>query len=312
MRVTCRLPCVLLFLSLSVHAAPAGRVANAAVPPEYSPDAILKFTRFLIEKGEYYRAFTELRRLHSFHPGYIGEENRYVTELYLLYQGKQYNEVLARRPPAVGERVQCIDAVFKADAFLAGPELSMPGKTLEPYREFGPDMELRSMVSRRLFLASLMLGQLDRARSMLNGFDEPGPGGPSMERYRELLTYAEKKHSLFKRPAAAALLGIAPGMGYVYAGNAPTGFIALAVVSALSGLTYLAWTTDNKPLAIFFCLGATFFYGGSVIGGYREAVGFNRWLGDRMKEDLADGLDLEKDRQRLYDRFGIAHGGAGR
>jgi hypothetical protein len=312
MRLSCRLLCLLFLLSLTVHAEPAGRAANAAVPPEFSPDAILRFTRFLIEKEEYYRAFTELQRLHSFHPGYIGEESRYATELYLLYQGKQYNEVLARRPPAAGERVQCIDAVFKADAYLTGPDLEPAGKALEPYREFGPDMELRSMVSRRLFLTSLMLGQLDRARSLLGAWDEPGPGGPSMERYRELLAYAGKKHALFKRPATAALLGIAPGMGYVYAGNGSTGFIALAVVSALSGLTYLAWTTDNKPLAIFFCLGATFFYGGSIIGGYREAVGFNRWLGDRMKEDLSEGLNLEKDRQRLYDRFGIAHGGAGR
>ena len=97
-------------------------------------------------------------------------------------------------------------------------------------------------------------------------------------------------------------------MGYAYAGNRQNGAIAFIVVSVFSALTYFSFRTDNAPLGFVFGATATVFYGGSMVGAYREALRYNRSIGERVRETVLDELHPARDRDEIFQRYGIGHG----
>jgi hypothetical protein len=112
-----------------------------------------------------------------------------------------------------------------------------------------------------------------------------------------------------RNPLLAAGTGLVPGAGYMYAGNTATGVFAAIVTGLCAGYGYWAWKNDLRPLAMTgFAVGAAF-YGGSILGGYREALWRNRQQQISATEELARTLGFHQDYLNEYDRIRGLHAG---
>jgi len=287
------LPCVL----------PAAVKEGARHGDSYSRHAVLGFTRHLIAKKEYYRAHAELMRLRSYYPGTIPTERVYATGLFLLFYGGRYDELNRMSPPG-DHTSRCVDAIFKSDSRLASGEYEKALILAGEGRRMPCAMDLAPLLGKRAFASALLAGSFESAERMAEGLPVP-PGEFEGSRYARLLASARRDHSMYKDPVCAAALGLVPGLGYVYAGNTPTGIIAFLAFSALGALAAGSFLTDNKPLAFFFGLGATLVYGGSALGGCREALRYNEAYSRERRERLSRELDFDADRQMILREYGI-------
>ncbi len=296
----------LLCAALLLPCGPAAAVNEDVRPGDiYSANAVLGFTRHLISKKEYYRAHAELMRLLSYYPGAITAERAYTTELFLLFYGGRYDDVNRTRPP--GDHAGwCIDAIFKADSRFASGEYKKALALADEGRAMPCSPDLAHILGKRAFASALLAGGFESAERTAEEkqFSAAGEFDPS--HYARLVATARRMQSSYKNPVYAAALGLLPGLGYAYAGDVPTGIIAFLSFSVLGALAAGSYLTDNKPLAFFFGLGATLVCGGSVLGGYRQALRYNQAQSRDLRERLEGDLSLDADRQRIFRRYGIS------
>jgi len=278
-----------LFLAISIHAA-SDQTDN------YSPEKILLFTGYLVEKGEYYRAWTELRRLESYYPGYISRENFDVTALYLMYKGKRYAEI----PEFVsGKDAGCAAGIIVTDSFIMLGDYNSGFSYAEKYSAVCSDDMLSEFYSRRKAYISIATGDIYK----------DGILKPELSGYRELIQYRDRMHDTRKSPALAALLGVFPGAGYIYSGDEGTGFVAMTVIAVFGAVTYGSYENGIEPLAILSGAVTLFFYGGNIAGGYLEAKKYNTVIDHMIEKKARSVLALDNDIDRIYIRFGISSNG---
>ena len=263
---------------------------NSTVPEGYSSDEIKGFMNHLAAQGEYTRARLELYRLRSFFPLTVADNGYLVTEAYFLYHEKRYGELVLENnlPPGA--------AVYKCDAFLSLNRFSEAETFIKNIKPEKDDV-LNGMMARRMFMVDLLN---DRPpSSFYNGM------GIDQGDIEKLARYSMDEGRRLKKTWAGAVLGILPGAGYMYGGEVPTGIVASIVISGLSVLTYYAFRTDNRPAGIFLGAATVFFYGGSILGGYRETVRFNNGLNEKRARYLEEGLGLAADREKLVHSTGL-------
>ena len=291
-----------LFLLLSLHGAdPAA--GKSAMPEEYRPEKIAGFALHLIEQKEYYRAWVELLRLRSYHPGCLSDDAFDITSLYLFMKAGRSRQVLGHPHDGKPGPAGTVRSLFRTDALFSLAEYGAARRELDSAGE-PDDGDLELFRFKRIFLANIFLGNTAEAGELLDrrgkrpGFD-PVP-------YRDIIGLADDRYGELGEPWKAAVAGIIPGMGYVYAGRRPTGIIALAVISVFSAVTFFAFRTDNRPIGIFTGTVTLFFYGGSIMGGYMETGRRNREILDSLNRDLCDELSLDGDRDIMFRRYGLA------
>ncbi|HSV95412.1 MAG TPA: hypothetical protein VLM75_00610 [Spirochaetota bacterium] len=294
-------------LMVRVSAAPAADAAPAPPESEYSAEAVLGFARHLARRGEYFRAYTELSRLKSYYPGHVDEARLKLSELYLLYGGGRYGAITEMvRSSARG--VSCPERIFSADAAIALGEygrsletsIGMPAEGCEPF--------IDSALRRRTFISLILLNRVEEAKRLespqtLRSDDAFNPAA-----HAALAEYARDGFAGRRSPRTALALGAVPGMGYVYAGNRQNGALAFLVVSAFSALTYFSFRTDNAPLGFVFGASAAVFYGGGIVGAYRETLRYNRSIEERIRESVYEELRPGDDREEIFTRYGIGYG----
>ncbi len=298
--------CVAAVLVL-VAVAPASGAAPEPLKNEYSARAILGFARDLARRGEYFRAYSELSRLKSYYPGHVDDERLALSELYLLYGGGRFAAVLeAVRSTGGGDR--CPGRVFAADAAIALGEyersldicLGMPADGCAPF--------VVSALRRRAFMSHLLLNRIEEAKRLEYPQGPSDGGGFDPAVYAALAEHAREGFAGRRSPCTALALGAVPGMGYAYAGNTQNGVIAFVVISAFSALTYFSFRTDNAPLGFVFGATAAVFYGGSIVGAYRETLRYNRSIEERTCESAYEELRPGDDRDEIFRRYGIGYG----
>ncbi|HOT45632.1 MAG TPA: hypothetical protein PLM53_14315 [Spirochaetota bacterium] len=282
---------LLMFIMLPLSA--------SAAADEYGAREIATFTRYLIDHKEYYRALVELKRLKSLEPGSLSPSAFAVTENYLLFHGKQYREILDGPSRDGASMPAGVDALFRFDAAVALRDygradsiLAAGGMAPDPFID-------RCLKKRRLFsyLASRRFGEA----TALCG----APPAADYSACRELLEQARAGFSRERKPWLAAVMGIVPGMGYLYAGEYATGIFAFFLISIDVIMTYFAFRTHNDIIGYFTGVIGGFFYAGSIAGGYLAAQRFNVGLGDSMGETLSGELRFDRDRDEIFKRHGI-------
>jgi hypothetical protein len=283
-----RLSSALMFLILAVPA--------FAAADQYSPDRIRAFTRYLIGKKEHYRALVELKRLKSYYPDSITPLTFNVTENYLLFMGKQYSTVLGKPGGDSAPLFKAADLLFKCDSAIA---ISDNGKLESVLSSWPPGVDPffdRCFKKRRL-LAYLLERRYDKAAEFCASAD--------FSAYRELIGQARSAFLYEKKPWLSAVLGIIPGMGYVYSEEYATGVFAFLLLSADVIMTYFAFSTHNDVIGYFTGVIGGFFYAGSIAGGYFAAQRFNIRLADTNKTSIANELRLDSDREDVFNKLGI-------
>ncbi len=289
---------------LSAMCYPQSLSAREKGYPEYSPEGIRGFIRHLIGKKEYYRAHVELKRLQVLHPSSITNERFLVSELYLLYNGEQYRSVLDYDYSGDDTRSEIINRIFKFDACLSRTDYD--GTASLNLRDFiGSAKTLDEYLVKRVILAEMLREGTPSFERLATRLGRNAPE-IDLKPYRDLFRYSSQTVASLKDPTRALLFGIIPGMGYVYADRRPTGILALIVITVFSTVTCFAFSSENEHIGIFLGAATTFFYTGSIVGGYLETVKRNRKMMKRLGEELADELALEKDRDEMFRRYGLA------
>ncbi len=281
----------LIFLVLAVPA-----LAGAG---EYSPDRILSFTRHLVSQNEHYRALLELRRLHAYYPEYLAPLSFLVTERYLLFRGGQFTDILRAGAGAGGPLAAAADSLFKSDAAIAMADYARLETALAAWPAGTEPFLDRCLKKRRLF-SCLVRRKYGEAAGLFN------EGAPAeFAAYRDLVDRARAGLIYEKKPWLAAVLGIIPGMGYVYAGDYGTGIFALLLISVDVLMTYFAFRTRNDVIGYVTGAMGCFFYAGSIAGGYLSARRFNTRLSGETGGSLAGTMRFDGDREELLERHGI-------
>lgn len=279
-------------LLITLFAIAASRAYAVESPEEFSFGNILGFAGACAEAGDYYRAYWELDRLVSYYPGKLDENTVIISKCWFLFMGKRYDvlkELAGLRSFGPSE------GIFFADGFFASKDYTGMSALIS-HQTFDIDSDI---VRKRKFLAALGLQDYDGLTELEKLY------GENYSAYRDLSEYAGERFSHKKSPFLAAALGLFPGGGYFYSGSKFTGLAAFAVVSLSGVLSWAAFVTGNKLTAVSICVIGTLFYGGSILGGYMEAVKYNRALKTSVMRDCADRLDIIGDLKKIYDEEGI-------
>jgi hypothetical protein len=274
-------------------------LAEAGAAEEYSARGIATFTRYLIDHREYYRALVELKRLRSFEPGSLPPSAFAVTENYLLFQGKQYGDILGKPSQDGASMPAGVDSLFRFDAAVAVRDYGRADSILAPWGAAPDPFIDRCLKKRRLFsyLASRRFGEAITLCGAAAAADYSA--------CRELIEQARAGFSRERKPWLAAVMGIMPGMGYLYAGEYATGIFAFFLITIDVIMTYFAFRTHNDVIGYFTGAIGGFFYAGSIAGGYLAAQRFNIGIRDSMGETLSKDLEFDRDRDEIFKRHGI-------
>jgi hypothetical protein len=263
---------------------------------DFKPEKITGFIYYLIENREYYRASVEVERLKSYYPGYLKISEYTATINYLMYKGEAY-ELVARWSfdnSGNDDLSEKISLVFKIDSLIKINKYK-EAESLVPSDLKGDELLFTGIFSRRKLYLTLMD----------NRYGGTAGNQHLRENYKELADYAEYIHGQKKHPWKGMAAGIIPGMGYVYAGEQGTGITAMIVIGLGAAVTALSWKHDVEPLGIVSGAATGFFYGGSIIGGYRETLRYNRGLMERLDLKLQRDFDFNSDTDKLFLRFGL-------
>ncbi len=288
----------LLILSSSIS--PLSAETQSDLNDGFTASKLRGFTSHLIERGEYYRAGTELYRIKSYYPGYLNSLTFEVTELYILYMAEKFEQIIDMKRISKGDGKE-IQSIFKISSLMKRRYFSQAGDELSLSFSGAPDPAYSQYIAKRYAFLSLICPD---AASWIGRFNPD-----EIEGYDELNLYSQSILDKRKSPLIGALSGIVPGMGYVYAGEGGTGIVSMIMIGLGSAVTALSVREKMAPLSILSGMVTAFFYGGSIIGGYRETVKYNKNLMDRLTFRVEKGLALDEDLNELYVKFGVGSSG---
>lgn len=268
-----------------------------SIEHDFSPSSISGFISFLLNNREYYRAYAELERLVSYYPDYISNISYAATANYLMFKGGAYTRItqdtgINFKGDALSED---ISAVFKIDSFIKLREYDKAEKLYRVANTKRGDEFPDTYFMKRGVYFSLY------NNTGLEGMDK----GFSIDDYNELYRYSQNIHNMKKDPWKGMAAGIIPGMGYVYAGETGTGIVAMIVTGLGVSVTALGYKNGMEAFAVLSGAATGFFYGGSIIGGYRETVRYNRNLMDRLDLRLQRDLEFDRHIDDIFVKFGI-------
>lgn len=268
---------------------------------EYSAENIRGFTKSLVERKEYYRAYLELDRLNSYYPGYLSPMEFHVSRNFLLFMGERYNDVTSYSYPGSSKNIWAALSLFRFDSYMKLSNYVEAGKILRTFEWRSPFSE---MLLKRRFYYSVMTGRLD-----LPDNSEKFIKKPDFSAFTELKDYSDRIKNSMKSPVAALMWGIIPGMGYVYSGEKSTGMVAMIVIAVNAVISYYAFTSGSESIGVFIGVIGTFFYTGSILGGYMDANKYNGNMTDLLNRRLSQDLQLNRDLEQIYNSRGIGNSG---
>jgi len=122
-----------------------------------------------------------------------------------------------------------------------------------------------------------------------------------LQRIYQYSRFIQKK---LKNPYAALGWGIIPGAGYIYSDTTENGMVAAIVIGVCAVVTYFATDSGNSGIAFITGAAGTFFYGGSILGGYLAAKRTNNQIMKELHAYLDEELKFAHDREIIFNRYG--------
>jgi hypothetical protein len=273
---------------------------NINEPSEYSSKSLLSFTRNLVSKSEYYRAYVELNRLNSYYPDFLSINEILTSKHYILFKADKFSDVINFE--CKDSEFKKIDLLFKFDSYISKSNFKDAEKLISSWDYGGNSFFDAIFIKRKLFL-NYLNNNIDGAFTFysksLNYFNK------DVHSVKDIIDYTINENKKFKSPLTGAMLGIVPGLGYAYADNTNTGIVALIVVLFNYSLSYFAFNSNNDSIGFFTASIGTFFYGGSILGGYMESVRYNNNIRRNINNNLMEELKFKQDRDQIYTKYGI-------
>jgi len=266
----------------------------------YSSESLLNFTKDLVSKREYYRAYLELNRLNSYYPDFLSLNKFLTSKHYILFNADKFSDIINSNYD--NNNFKKIDLLFKLDSYIYSGNFDKAEK-LVSFWEFGNNTFFDGILIKR----KLFLNYLNNDTGNASEFFKKNSNYFNKNIYsiKDIIDYSSNEMKKFKSPVMGAILGIVPGMGYAYADNTNTGIVALIVVALNYSLSFFAFNSNNDSIGFITASIGTFFYGGSILGGYMESVRYNRIIRRNMNDNLLEELKFKQDQEQIYSRYGI-------
>lgn len=267
----------------------------AQAPPDgYRYENIAGFAHWLVEHKEFYRAYQEYHRLHTYYPALYPYERFLAASLYCAYESRQHRLIMERlaqsqvQPP--WSWIFLFDSAFNTHAAAL--------KSIVAQRpDCVPNDDICRMVKKREMAFSFFTGGV---------YDELSPDNALYAHYDldRIKAYSMFRRSQYKNEYAALGWGLLPGAGYIYGNNTENGIIAAIVIGVCTALTYFAVDSNNNAIAFFTGSIGAFFYGGSIIGGSLAAKRTNRAITRDVQKYLEEEFEFAKDRETIFINYG--------
>ncbi len=269
-------------------------LAQPASDP-YNYTAIAGFANHCIEQKEYYRAYQEYHRLHAYYPSLYSYEAFYIASLYCKYEGRQYQLLLDQIKSNLRTQPSVWLFAFDSAFSISSPELKNIVQQ-SPAIE-SSNSEYEAMILKRKLAYSL---------ATMDNYNELSPYTALVKDYdlQRIYEFSRFKRASIKNPYVASMWGIIPGAGYIYSDNLENGIIAAIVIGVCAAVTWFAVDTGNGSIAVFTGTAGTFFYGGSIVGGFLAAKKVNSQVVKEMHAYLEEELKFAQDRETIFLRYG--------
>lgn len=282
--------CIFIFVLVSLRTV----LAQPASDP-YSYTAIAGFANHCIEQKEYYRAYQEYNRLHAYYPSLYSYEALNIASLYCKYEGRQYKLILDQ----INSNLRTQPSVW---LFAFDSAFSVSSPVLNNIVQQSPAIES----SNSEYEAMILKRKLAYSLATEDNYNELSPYTVLAQDFdlQRIYEFSRFKRDALKNPVAALSWGIIPGAGYIYSDNLENGIIAAIVIGVCAAVTWFAVDTGNVSIAVFTGAAGTFFYGGSILGGYLAAKKANSQVMKEMHAYLEEELKFAKDREIIFLRYG--------
>lgn len=258
---------------------------------EYSKKNIISFTNHLVQKKDWYRAYLEINRLNIYYNNSITDDEFLISKDYFMFNAGKYKYNKSKSLNST-HLFLLSSKIFAFDSGYNNINLDNNISLNKKYDN------MHFFMKKRKFYSFLSCNNYSEANKYLDKHSK-------LEKYKYLITYSEKQKKLLKNSSKALLVGVLPGMGYTYADNKNTGITAFLVVAVNAVLTVFAFKTGNEPIGMITGSIGTFFYGGSIIGGYLETKKYNKTIKTNTAEYLREQMNFKKDRKLIYNKYGI-------
>lgn len=260
--------------------------SNPAVPGKEAPGLVITpgrqyaYAMKLYEEGDFTAAQVEFKRFLHFFPDHPkGEQARFKTAS-ALYRSGRYHEAAKRlndlAPGGTTDSALALEACFlQSRAFLAMGNTGYARLVLQNCLKLNDDPAARDRIY--LELAGIHIREstapgtdvLDEAARYLT-LIRPESREENGVAYK--LTAIERVKSAPKKsPAAAGILAIIPGGGFLYCGRYKDAFAAFCLNAGLMYAAYEAFDQGNPALGGILSFVEAGFYAGNVYGSVSAA-----------------------------------------
>lgn len=255
-------------LSLASVAGAQTNVAAAPVPG-------LRLAQELSGEGQHESAALEYRRLALSETKPQARGGLFWVAAYEYTQARQWN--LA---PALLDRAEDSDRALKSVALLLRAETASAEKKhieavyyLQSAVGEETTSDMRKFVVRRVAGEHLCAGQSAQARAVLN----QAPG----DEVAALAALARYERGRDKSPVWGGVLGLIPGLGYIYSGEYANGLRSLILNGLFAGAMVYSGVEDQWGAFAVISFFEITWYSGSIYGGIDAAQRYNRTRQER-------------------------------
>lgn len=249
----------------------------------FPANPMASFAEHLYQEGDYYRAITEYKRVLHFVAAdslreyatlrigqslFLADKHILVMEWFSDLTPKynndlEYRLIYARSLYALGRHESVIAALDTITTVEADPIL----------------------LSQSRYYTGMSHVRLERPEAAVTSFEEVGQESPFYDRaLHNIDLIGEYSDYPTRDPVLAGVLGIVPGLGYVYSGHPYTGLASMALNGLLAWATIDAFEDGDTAEGITFSIFASGFYLGNIFGSYKSAERFNEYQSRGFQE----------------------------
>jgi len=271
--------------------------ARHASPLAAASNRDFEFGLSLFEKGDYYRAITELERFRFFEPKAAESERalRLIGAAYLKGEkwalaAEQFTQYLELYPRSRWARQALY---FKGEALYEAREISAARDALSQVRDDGKTDELsRRSAALRLASLDLAAGQYRQAAEQ---FGQLSAGQKDAALAQRLAAWQQQALAIESMPKLSPSLLLAssaliPGSGQAWAGYRKDGFSAFLLTAAFAGWSIYYFSQNQQTAGWVFAVPATVFYFGNLQGAYLAGKRANRERPRQALRQIYEGI----------------------
>ncbi|WP_373498077.1 tol-pal system YbgF family protein [Desulfococcus sp.] len=260
---------------------------------EVDADRQFEFAGHLFSRGDYDRAVTEYERfIFLFPEDARGAEARYQIGMAHVHTKNEkqaieaFSQVIDRHGgrPVSGSDITA-DAYFRiSECYVRMGETGQAVNNLNNLAAVAESDQIQGEARYRMGWILLEAGHWEKAALVFRQIppDQKGP-----YRLPDLFNAMEGYGDIpQKNPAAAGILAVIPGMGYIYCGRYQDALVSFLLNGAMMVAAYKAFENDNPALGGLLTVVELGFYSGSIYGSISSAHKYNRDQAERFTSEI--------------------------